>query len=713
MKLLRSLSLSFLIILYGAPLSTLGAARVEVFTLPDGRVGEQYQADIEDVLRETYQLKIDTGVSRSILQWALAEGELPAGLAVSTDGKIVGTPRLHRAEPYLFRVKVVDMSLSGSDPLLVPLKLIVAAPRLRLTSLNSPALVPFASENRDSAAESPALGVPAGETVGAAGYAPPSDRTANSPLPLVADADVPTPPTAGRAAGGGFLSKVAGVVGLGQGGGQTGGRTTPTGCANGSKAHRMVSDEAHTPLEGDTSTQNTCVQFVNLNTLKYRIEFNNKTTRTEGPDLGSLPFIPKLTPTTTSAVTPATTTPPAPASPVVAARIARQPGLAPAAAVAGISNELQLLNTRFNNVRNLLGQVESDLRTTVEDPINQMVTDVQDAHRRSVRLANSADLYLQSNNTSALLAEVGTTKTAVDTALTKNWPAAEITAVLNDLNTLTARLEDLRFDNAGNQDVSQEAWTEWLSFNQDRHNRVRDRITELKAKVNTINNGASTFNDAKNVLAGWQLVINNVHNQQAAAFQQEAFVSCQTDEAEGKSSKLTISKTDRTAANATAITRDVLTVNCYSRVAVTGGFNFSTLDEREFSVVQAAGETPGSTVVKKFGFTSRSSFRPNPLMLLNVRFTDRPVYNWHASFGAVVDLKGQTGTDVEPVAGVSVSIRRIIFITPFAVHFGRVNRLAGGFKEGDLVPESVATPPIEKAWKVGYTAGVTFRIAPQ
>ena len=707
MKLLQSLSLSLLIILYGVPLSALGAATVEFFALPDSRVGEQYQADIEAVLRDTYRLKIETGVSRSILQWALAEGELPPGLAVRTDGKIVGTPRFHRAEPYQFRVKVADMSVSGSDPLSVPLSLSVAAPRLRLTSLSSPALVPVEPEARGAAP-----GRAEGEAVGAASHAPQADRAANSPLPPAAEASVQPTPATRPAAGGGFLSKVAGVVGLGQDGGQQGGRAISTGCANGSKAHRMVSDEAHTPLDGDTSTQNTCVQFVNLNTLKYRIEFNNKTTRTEGPDLGSLPFIPKLTPTTTSAVTPATTTPPTRTSPVVAARIARQPGLAEAAAVAGITTELQVLNNRFNTVRTDLNNAESNLRTTIEDPINQMVTDVQDAHKRSVRLANSADLYLQSNNTTALLAEVTTTKASVDTALTRTWPAAEITSVLNDLNTLTTKLEDLRFDQQGNQDVSQETWTEWLSFNQDRYNRVRDRIAELKTKVNTINNGATAFNDAKNVLAGWQLIINNVHNQQAAAFRQEAFVSCHTDEGEGKSSKLTISKTDRTAANATAITRDVLTVNCYSRVAVTGGFNFSTLDEREFSVVQAAGDSPGSTV-KKFGFTSRSSFRPNPLMLLNVRFTDRPVYNWHASFGAVVDLKGQTGTDVEPVAGVSVSIRRIIFITPFAVHFGRVNRLAGGFKEGDLVPESVATPPVEKGWKVGYTAGVTFRIAPQ
>jgi hypothetical protein len=61
---------------------------------------------------------------------------------------------------------------------------------------------------------------------------------------------------------------------------------------------------------------------------------------------------------------------------------------------------------------------------------------------------------------------------------------------------------------------------------------------------------------------------------------------------------------------------------------------------------------------------------------------------------------------------VSVALRRFFFITPFALHFGRVPKLAGGFNVGDLVPDSVATPPIEKSWKIGYTAGVSFRIAP-
>lgn len=681
----------------------------EVFLLPNSCVGEAYQLDIEALLREKYRLKIVT-TREAILQWSLVDGELPAGLTIRSDGKVAGTPETYREKPYVFSVSVVDRTVGNSAPLLIPLSVIVAPPRLRLARIEGPALVPIdnaASPSRGNENEPQASDVPTTP-------APEGSREPN-PMPEVRNNNhppLPTEVTDAPSENRGFLSKIVSVVGFQDGG--SGSTMKPKGCDPGSKANRLPSDEELKPLEGDTSTQNTCVEFTNLNTLKYRYEFNTKTTRTEGPDLSTLPFLPKITPTTAAAPAKANTPAPTTNTPGVIARSARMPGTdknkKEADARNALEAELKLLDRRFNTVSQGLFSVEGDLHN-VEELINQRITEVQNAHNKSVLLANAAGSYLGSGDTTTLLTKVGQTKTAVDTALTLDWPAADLTSVMNDLNELTRGLESLRFDMTGNQDISQEAWTEWMAANQDRYSRVRDRIAELKTKVTTISGGVIAFNEAKNVLSGWQLVLDNVDNQKAAAFTRKVFVSCHTDEAETKSNKLTISKTDRTTANATEVTRDVLTVNCYSRVAFTAGFNFSTLDEKEFSVVNSAGTESGTTV-KKFGFTNRSSFRPNPLALVNIRFTDQPTINWHASFGAVVDLKGQTGTDVEAVAGVSFSLRRLIFITPFALHFGRVNKLAGGFKEGDVVPESIATPPIEKAWKVGYTGGITFRIAP-
>jgi Putative Ig domain len=683
-----------------ACLSALAQSGNDVFQLPDGQARAAYQVDIEAVLREKYRQRIETGVNNSILQWSVVDGELPAGLTIRTNGQVAGTPETPRERPYVFRVKVVDRSMADSSSLMISLSVVIAPPRLRLARIEGPALVPMDNSTPASQGSGPQLS-DASETSG-----PDVSRTPvmtsqpevknNSHLP--APVDVAT----SRSGGGGILKKIAGMAGL------PNKPKTPKRCEAGSSARRMVSDEAHTPLEGDTSNQNTCVEFHNLNTLKYRYEFNTKTTRTEGPDLSTLPFLPKITPTAATPAPKANTPPPGENTPGVIAMDRRTPGIANA--INEIKDDLRVLDERFNTVASNLNEAENELRN-VEELINQRVTAAQNAHSRSIRLANAADLYLQSNNTAPLLTEVRQTKGDVDTARKLEWPSAELTTVMTNLNELTIALEGLRFDNLGKQDISQEAWTEWIAANQDRYSRVRDRIAELKTKINTDNGGLEAFNTTKNKLDGWFLVLENVDNQQAAAFRQEAFVSCQTDEAESKSNQLSITKTDRTVQNASAVTREVLKVSCYSRVAFTAGFNFSTLDEKEFSVVNSAG-TEGATV-KKFGFTNRSSFRPNPLALLNFRFTEYPNFNWHASFGAVVDLKGQTGTDVEPIAGVSFSFRRFLFITPFALHFGRVNKLAGGFKEGDVVPESIATPPIEKAWKVGYTGGITFRIAPQ
>jgi hypothetical protein len=636
MKIARALSLIALVVMYGVPVQV-SADIPEPFALPDGHAAEAYSADLQSVLREKYRLKIETGTRSSILQWSFVDGDMPQGLTVRTDGTIAGTPKAPRAQPYRFRVRVFDAAGNNPEPLVLDFSISIAASRLRLTKINAPALTPLdeagppdgapvagpavAPDERVPAA--PARGAdrnpPLAADTGAANKALPVSDAGAQPATGMSDR-TPTPATTARrdSAGTGIFSKLTGVLGRGQGNRHGSARHGGSGGHNGcpSNSHTVESDEAHTPLQKDTSTQNTCVEFTNLNTLKYRVEFNEERTTTAGPDISSLPFLPKITPTTASAVTPAASSTPSPASPVVAALMARTAGNDKAAAANRLGGELHLLDERFNNVRNNLSQAEETLRTTVEDPINDAVAKVQDAHKASLRLANGADVYLQSGSMNTLLGEVAAVKNAIDGAMAKTWPAAEIGNVLRILNDLTTQLEDLRFDNQGNQDVSQEAWAEWIGNNQDRYNHVRDRIAELKTKVNTIGAGAGAFSDSKNVLAEWQLIITNVNNQGEAAFRQEAFVSCHNDEGENQSSKLTISKTDRTSSNQAAATREVLTVNCYSRVALTAGFNFSTLDEKEFSVVQSAGSQPG-TVVKKFGFTSRSSFRPNPLMLLN------------------------------------------------------------------------------------------------
>jgi|ERR1043165_532738 hypothetical protein len=112
-----------------------------VFSLPDAYASEAYRTNAEDVLRDKYGLKLESGSRTAIIQWYLAEGELPPGISLRTDGNIIGTPTSSRDEGYRFRLKIVDVSVKNEE-LLVDFMLPVKSGRLRLSKIEGPRLVP-------------------------------------------------------------------------------------------------------------------------------------------------------------------------------------------------------------------------------------------------------------------------------------------------------------------------------------------------------------------------------------------------------------------------------------------------------------------------------------------------------------------------------------------------------------------------------------------
>lgn len=143
----------FIVLLGGVPICSRAQMANEVFLLPQGRVGEEYQVDIEALLRDKYRLRIDTSRRDSILQWSFLEGELPVGLTLRTNGNIAGKPESYREKSYLFRVRVADHAVSSAEYLVITLSLAVTPPRLRLTRIEEPRLVPI--DNAATEAQSP------------------------------------------------------------------------------------------------------------------------------------------------------------------------------------------------------------------------------------------------------------------------------------------------------------------------------------------------------------------------------------------------------------------------------------------------------------------------------------------------------------------------------------------------------------------------------
>src|ERR1051325_403865 len=93
------------------PLRAHAQEKPQVFSLPEARVGEAYRANVEDVLRERYGLKLQAGGPKAILLWSVADGEAPMGIAVRSDGTIAGTLTATGVDDYEFRLKVIDVSV--------------------------------------------------------------------------------------------------------------------------------------------------------------------------------------------------------------------------------------------------------------------------------------------------------------------------------------------------------------------------------------------------------------------------------------------------------------------------------------------------------------------------------------------------------------------------------------------------------------------------
>ena len=150
MKLARNIILVWLIVVFAMPLPVLALQTgTETFVLPEGTSGGAYQSSIPVVLREKYQLKLETGASASIFRWAFLSGDMPPGLIVRPNGTVIGTPRVPREEPYRFQVKVIDLAYAGSEALRVDLEITIVPHRFRLTQVLTPRLTPVGTEQID------------------------------------------------------------------------------------------------------------------------------------------------------------------------------------------------------------------------------------------------------------------------------------------------------------------------------------------------------------------------------------------------------------------------------------------------------------------------------------------------------------------------------------------------------------------------------------
>jgi hypothetical protein len=463
---------------------------------------------------------------------------------------------------------------------------------------------------------------------------------------------------------------------------------------------------ASTAVSGDQVRGPIKVQLVGVNVIQRNVQVGVNVTYPAGPDL-TLPFIPPIPKSAPQSATPPTQ------------------GGAPSAAAADTISRAQSLRaiiprntlTQSSDVGLAFSALVTNLndyeqtRYSLQGDIQNSIDRVNSATSQVTALVTSSDSALASDASgTALLRQIPLLLSgAVSGALSSTWPNSGVAALESNMSILKNSLATLP-DNPG--------WLAWVATasNKTAYDAIVARVNDLTGLVagleGATNKSAGTMSDSQSKLQQWKSILGAVADAASSGkdpFSRTINVTCSFGFSNNKNSQIEMISTDRlAAAGTTASKQDIVTVICSSPFSISAGFGFSTVHEQQVSFIQSLNSS--NQVVSVFGYKALSN--PLPLLILNTR-----VHEWnddwalHASTGAVVDIKtgAAGGTDVEYVAGLSVSYKRSFFITP-GFHAGRAQNLAGGFTIGQTVPPGISAPPVESHWTPGFVLAFTYRL---
>jgi hypothetical protein len=153
-----------------------------------------------------------------------------------------------------------------------------------------------------------------------------------------------------------------------------------------------------------------------------------------------------------------------------------------------------------------------------------------------------------------------------------------------------------------------------------------------------------------------------------------------------------------------------VTVSCGTPFSVSAGVGFSSIEQKQFAIIQSPDGKGGT--INTFGTSSDSKINPAALAVVHVRLAewDRHKYAFHGSLGVGGNLQNQSnGSPVQFLPGVSASFWRTMFIT-VGPNIGNQTSLTGGFKVGDTVPSGITSVAgvTKTSYKVGFGLAITF-----
>jgi hypothetical protein len=189
--------------------------------------------------------------------------------------------------------------------------------------------------------------------------------------------------------------------------------------------------------------------------------------------------------------------------------------------------------------------------------------------------------------------------------------------------------------------------------------------------------------------------------------QRERTVSCGALLGGSSTSVVTLTLTSR--ASATDTQASDVTVLCLGRVAVSGGFIFSSLAQQAFVAQPTNSALPSPPpAMATIQLSSSSSIRAIPIAFVHVSPSESCGEQcFFLSFGAGFNTGASTtGTTVDFAGGVTYSLARYVFITTGA-NLGQVNQLAPGYHIGDPIAAGAQVPTVTRT-QTGFFVGITF-----
>jgi len=295
-------------------------------------------------------------------------------------------------------------------------------------------------------------------------------------------------------------------------------------------------------------------------------------------------------------------------------------------------------------------------------------------------------------------------------------------SILSDIRTAQSSLQNLPIDNSSE-------WKDWYAANKDAFDGLKQFLLSLQGdaeKFSSSSDNVSKLKDKVGLVRSWDGVFANIglrtdmlpdevtNTDISGAFVLWKSIHCGTlfnQSAKDAVSVVTMDQTVTFDGKSPSVKANdaFVTVACTTPFSITGGIAFSLIEQKEFAIIKSAG--PNNTSVNKFGTLNSSQVHPMPMAMVHARLGDwgQHKYAFHASTGVAGNIQGKDsgGSSAEFLLGPSISFWRTMYLS-LGLHIGTKTELAGGFREGDLVPPDITTVQVKKSYTTGLGFAITF-----